>query len=191
MVRILLVRPGATPFDDQGRMKGCLDMPLSDNGRLQVAKTASALSQESLDWIFTAPCESAQTMAAELAKSRKTKVKVVDAFRNIDHGLWHGKLIEEVRRQLPRLFKLGQEDGESVCPPGGESFDAAKTRVTKTLRKLVKRHESEAIALVIPDPLASLVRGMLQGEALEDLWRAECDAGTWEAMDVGLPLALA
>lgn len=29
IARVLLIRPGATEFDDQGRIKGSLDMPLS------------------------------------------------------------------------------------------------------------------------------------------------------------------
>ena len=29
---VLLVRPGATEFDEQGRMKGSLDMPMSEKG---------------------------------------------------------------------------------------------------------------------------------------------------------------
>ncbi len=34
--RVLLIRPGATDFDDQGRIKGSLDMPMSERGRQQV-----------------------------------------------------------------------------------------------------------------------------------------------------------
>jgi broad specificity phosphatase PhoE len=188
MVRILLVRPGATPFDDQGRIKGSLDMPLSDKGRTQVAETAHALSHECFDVIYVAPCESAQSTARELAKCRRTKIKTVMEFRNVDHGLWHGKLIDEVRRQLPRVFRLGQEDGEAVCPPGGESCAVAKARAKKALLKIVKRHKGDSVALVIPDPMASVVRGMLQGVCLEDLWQAECDAGGWEAVDVAVPV---
>ena len=31
--QVLLIRPGATDFDDQGRIKGTLDMPMSERGR--------------------------------------------------------------------------------------------------------------------------------------------------------------
>ena len=42
--RVLLVRPGATDFDDQGRIKGTLDMPMSERGRQQVNSLAEQLS---------------------------------------------------------------------------------------------------------------------------------------------------
>ncbi len=185
MVRIILVRPGATPFDDQGRIKGCLDMPLSDNGKHQVARVADALADEELHVIYTAPCESAVDTAETIAARRGTKVKTIDAFRNLDHGLWHGKLIDELRRQLPRVFRQGQELGESVCPPGGETCDAARARVSKALRKIIRRERDATVALVIPEPLATIVRGMLHGQPLVDLWEAECDSGTWESLEVG------
>ncbi len=191
MVRIILVRPGATPFDDQGRIKGCMDMPLSDNGKHQVAKAADALATEPMQTIYSAPCESALETAQALSLGRGAKIKVVEAFRNIDHGLWHGKLIDELRRQLPRVFRQGQELGESVCPPGGETFDSARCRVTKALRKILKKEQSTTVVLVIPDPLASVVRGMFQGENLADLWGAECDSGRWESLDVAAVPAFA
>lgn len=183
MFRIVLVRPGATDFDDQGRMKGCLDMPLSDCGREQVERVATELAGVELNGIFTSPCQSARETANRLATGRSTRVKVIDCFRNIDHGLWHGKLIDEVRRNQPRVYRQGQDSPTTVCPPGGETIQAAQERVLKALRKLVKRSASGVIALVIPDPLASVVQSMLEGEEMRDLWSAETDAAQWELIE--------
>ena len=43
--RVLLIRPGATDFDDQGRIKGSLDMPMSERGREQVNSLTEQLAQ--------------------------------------------------------------------------------------------------------------------------------------------------
>ena len=40
MLKILLIRPGVTDFDEQGRIKGTLDIPLNENGTAQVAQTS-------------------------------------------------------------------------------------------------------------------------------------------------------
>ncbi len=186
MFRIVLVRPGATDFDDQGRMKGCLDMPLSDCGRVQVERIASELAGVELSSIFTAPCQSARETATRLAAGRLARVKVIECFRNIDHGLWHGKLIDEVRRNQPRLYRQGQDSPVSVCPPGGETIQQAKDRVIKALRKLVKRSASGVVALVIPDPLASVVQSILENEEMRDLWAAETDAAGWELIEAAV-----
>jgi len=184
--KIVLVRPGATDFDDQGRMKGCLDMPLSDTGRQQVGRIAEELAVVKLSSIFTAPCQSARETASALAMGRTARVKVIECFRNIDHGLWHGKLIDELRRTQPRLYRQGQDSPDSVRPPGGETIQEAKDRVLKAVRKVVKRSTSGAIALVIPDPLASVVQSILEGEEMRDLWSAETDAAHWELIEAAI-----
>ena len=71
MTRVLLVRPGATDFDDQGRMKGSLDMPLSDGGVKQAESLARELATTRVRTIFSSPCESAQQTAQQLAEKQK------------------------------------------------------------------------------------------------------------------------
>lgn len=183
MSRVVLVRPGATDFDDQGRMKGCLNMPLSECGREQVERIAAELANLELDEIVTAPCESAIETATRLAKGRSVKVRIVECFRNVDHGLWHGKLIEEVRRTQPKVYKQGQESPINLCPPGGETIQQAKDRVVKAIKKVTKRSSGATVALVIPDPLASIVHSVLEGEDIRDLWKSETDAAQWELIE--------
>lgn len=188
MSRVVLVRPGATDFDDQGRMKGCLNMPLSECGREQVERIAAELADLEIDEIVTAPCESAIETATRLAKGRSVmgrsvKVRIVECFRNVDHGLWHGKLIEEVRRTQPKVYKQGQESPLNLCPPGGETIQQAKDRVVKAIKKVTKRSGGGTIALVIPDPLASIVHSILEGDEMRDLWKSETDAAQWELIE--------
>ncbi|MEM9586735.1 MAG: histidine phosphatase family protein [Planctomycetota bacterium] len=181
--RVLLVRPGATEFDDQGRIKGSLDMPLSDHGKQQVSALAEELASIRLKTIYSAPAESAVYTAERLAKPRDLKVKVVDGLRNVDHGLWHGKLIEEVKRNQPKVYRCGIDSPDEVCPPNGESIRDARARVLKSLRKLVRKGRDEVIALVIPDPMATVVQSVLSGDELCDLWKSETDHGDWQLIE--------
>lgn len=181
--KVVLIRPGATSFDEQGRMKGNLDMPLSERGREQAENLAEELAGIRLDAVYHAPCESAGETAAMLVEGRDLRPKVIDAFRNIDHGLWHGKLIDEIRRNQPRLYRSGAENPETVCPPGGESMQQAATRVMKVIRRMLRKSRNQVIALVIPDPLASLVAAHLNGEAMPDIWKVETDAGGWQLIE--------
>jgi broad specificity phosphatase PhoE len=184
MLRFVLIRPGSTEFDEQGRIKGTLDMPLSAGGAGQVARAVIELNGMALDCIYTSPCQSAQQSATLLAVGRDAKVKVLDKLENIDHGLWHGKLIEEFRQRQPRLYRQGQDNPESLCPPGGEALSAAKERVAALVAWMNKKHRQGVVALVVPEPLASVVRCVLEHSGLGDLWKAECDAGQWELIDI-------
>ncbi len=183
MCNVVVVRPGATLFDEQERIKGSLDIPLSEQGQAQVVRVANELERFPIAYVYSGPCESAQETAKEIAEHVRAKWKVCDCFRNLDHGLWEGKTIEEVRRQQPKLFRQVQENPRSFCPPGGETIADAERRISKLLAKLCKKHADETIAVVIPDPLASLVANRLLETDFRDMWEAEQDDGTWEMID--------
>lgn len=183
MCNIVVVRPGSTIFDEQERIKGSLDMPLSASGIEQVHRVASEMAGLPISTVYCGPCESAQSTAREIAEQTKAKWKVCDCFRNLDHGLWQGKLVDEVKRQQPRLFKQLQENPRAFCAPGGESVAEAEARVDKMLAKLCKKHANETIAVVIPEPLASLVAHKLKATDIQDVWKSEQDDGSWEMID--------
>ena len=67
-------------------------------------------------------------------------------------------LIEDVKRKQPKVFRQWQEQPEIVCPPEGEMLSEAHERVQAALTKMLKKHKEGTIALVIPEPLASLVQ---------------------------------
>lgn len=184
MLRIVLIQPGSTEFDEQGRIKGSLDLPLSLNGAGQVALAARQLSQEPIEAIYASPNQSALQTADAIAENRKARVRRLEKLRNIDHGLWHGKLIEEVKQNQPKIYRLGQDNPEAFCAPEGESVAAARQRAQLVLTKLIKKHKSGTVALVVPEPLASVVRGLLQMHAMQDVWKAEQDCGIWTLIEV-------
>lgn len=183
MCNVVVVRPGATLFDEEERIKGCLDIPLSDNGKEQVQRVACSLEKLPISTVYCGPCESAQLTGRQIAEHLSVKLKVCDCFSNIDHGLWQGKRIDEVRRQQPKLFKQVQDNPRSFCPPGGETLNEAEARVEKLLLKICKKHANQTIAIVVPDPLATLVANRLKDTDFEDMWKAEQDDGRWELID--------
>lgn len=191
MLQLVVVRPGATDFDEQGRIKGALDVPLNANGELQVARTAEEISQLDIDAVYSAPCEYAEQTARVLADPRQLKIRLVPSFRNLDHGLWEGKLIAEVKQNQPRVYRLWQEHPETICPPDGESVRSAQERVREALRKIARRHPRGVVALVVPEPLASIVEWCVEHRKIEDLWKVECSSGCWEMLEVASPKVLA
>lgn len=183
MCNVVVVRPGSTVFDDEDRIKGSLDMPLSPSGQEQVHRIASEMAKFPIAFIYSAPCESAQSTAREIAEQTKSRWKICDCFRNLDHGLWQGKLVDDLKRQQPRLFKQLQENPRAFNPPGGETIAEAEARVEKMLSKLCKKHSDETIAIVVSEPLATLVANKLKDTELQDVWKSEQDDGKWEIID--------
>ena len=192
MVAIALIRPGSTAFDDEGRIKGCLNFPLSCVGEDQVQHCSEQLEQAltadgkgvRLDTIYCAPCDSARQTAEAVARRCGSKVRVVDCFKNLDQGLWQGRTIDELRRLQPTVYRRFQEEPLTFCPPGGESMEAAGCRVRRMLNKLIRRHRDEAVGIVVPEPLASIVRYLLDRREIGDPWKAEQDHANWEIISL-------
>lgn len=191
MIEVLLIRPGSTTFDHEGRIKGSLDIPLSAEGEAQADALSRSLAEVKLDCLYVAPCESALRSAERIGDRNFCKQKTLDCLRNLNHGLWQGKLVSEVRRLQPKVYRQFQEHPADVCPPQGETVQAAHDRVTAMIAKLKKRHNGGRIGLIVPQPMAAIVRYALVGGSLGDLWESELDFGTYETLAIEPQQALA
>jgi broad specificity phosphatase PhoE len=190
MFRILLIRPGTTDYDQQGRIQGTLDIPLCEEGRREVDAAVESLRDQPLDAIYASPSQSAKQTADALGNLLSIKPKTLDKLHNLNQGLWQGMLVDDVKKKQPKVYRQWQEQPETVCPPQGETVSAAKERVQAVVAKLMKKHKSEGVvALVVPEPLASVVLNVLRHDGLGDLWQRKPEAGSWVVLDV-LPQAV-
>jgi broad specificity phosphatase PhoE len=190
MLQVVLIQSGATEFDEQGRIKGTLDIPLSEMGALQVARTCEELAGHPIQAIYSAPGQCSVKTAEAIAHGRDSKLTTVDTLMNLDHGLWHGKLIQEVKQQQPKVYRQWQDHPETVCPPQGEPFQDALERVRKAMKKILKKHDNGMIAIVVPEPITSIVRSMLSDAKISDMWKVESNGGNWERIEVGPEFAV-
>ena len=71
-------------------------------------------------------------------------------------------LFDDVKSKQPKVFRQWQERPDTVCPPEGETLREATDRLKAAIAKLTKKHKSGTIALVLSQPLASVLRCMLQ-----------------------------
>ncbi len=188
MTQILLIRPGATEYDQQGRVQGTLDIPLCEDGRQEVAAMVVELRDRPISAIYASPVQSAVQTADALAAAFDLKAKTLDKLENLDQGLWQGMLVDEVKTKQPKVYRQWQEQPEMVCPPQGETLGAAKLRVQAALAKALKKQKpEELVAIVAPEPLASVLRNVLGHEGWGDLWRSASGAPRWELLNVPEP----
>jgi probable phosphoglycerate mutase len=185
MVQVLLIRPGATEYDQQGRVQGTLDVPLCEDGRQEVEKMVDELRDQPVTALYVSPCQAATQTADALAVALNVKPKTIDKLQNLNQGLWQGLLVDEVKAKQPRVYKQWQEQPETVCPPQGETLGAARQRVQAALAKLLKKHKPEGLlAIVAPEPLASVIRNVLGHGEWGDLWHCANAKARWQLIDV-------
>ena len=161
MTQVVLIRPGATAYDEQDRVQGVLDIPLSDRGRAEVAALVARLAEpcpeRPLAALYCGPGESVVRTAEAVGKALGLRPKRIDDLRNLDQGLWQGLQLGEIKRRNLKVFRQWLDDPVTVCPPQGETIESALERVKQALRPLIKRHHDEAIGLVVGEPIAQLI----------------------------------
>jgi phosphoserine phosphatase len=185
MVRVLLIRAGATEYDQQGRVQGTLDVPLCEDGRQEIEKMVEELRGQPVTAIYASPGQSAEQTAEALGLALNLKTKTIDKLQNLNQGLWQGLLVDEVKTKQPRVYRQWQEQPETVCPPQGETLGLARQRVQAALAKLLKKHKTDGVlAIVSPEPLASVIRNVLGQDDWGDLWHCANVKSRWQMIDV-------
>jgi probable phosphoglycerate mutase len=141
-LRIAFIRHGPTQWNDEGRLQGRQDIPLSEAGRLRM----SALRPP-------AGFESARAYVSPLSRARETArlLGLADAVvdeRLSEHGWgsWEGLTRDEIlaRDGQDAFERAGR--GIDFTPKGGESTRELMARVGAFLGDVAK-DESDAIAV--------------------------------------------
>jgi broad specificity phosphatase PhoE len=188
MAQVLLIRPGATLYDEQHRVQGVLDIPLSERGTAEATRLAEALAETQdsagLTALYCGPGESVVRTAEIIGKALGLRPRRIDEFRNLDQGLWQGLQIDEIKRRNTKLFRQWIEDPRTICPPQGETIEDALERVKTAIKPLVRRHQDgEFFALVVGEPLARLVSCCLRRDPRPQL-DDQLPCCGWERIDI-------
>lgn len=170
---LIVIRAGATDYDETGRIRGTLALPLSSTGAAEARLAARLLAARSPDALYASTDACARETARAVGAACGLRPRRILNLANLDQGLWQGMLVDEIRDKQPRLYRQWQDNPWAVAPPEGELLEEACLRVEAALDTLVRRHPAGRIALVVPQPLDRIVRWIVSGESMGDLWGGE------------------
>jgi len=184
MTTVVLIRPGATDYDEQNRIQGTLDLPLSARGVQEIAELAEALRAVPVEALYCCCGASCIESAKAIGKAIGLRPRKLDALHNLNQGLWQGLQVDEVRRKHPRVYRQWCEAPTTVCPPGGETISDAHERVRRALAPILKRNRGKVVGLIVPRTLAGIVRCYLQNRDLAHVWDGSDSDARWELIEV-------
>ena len=187
-LQFLLVRAGSTDLDNQNRILGSLDVPLSPSGELEIELTAKELGELKIKAIYSSAGLAARQTGKILSRNGKIKLRVEEKLTNLDCGLWHGKSIDELRETQPTLFRQWKDHPEFVLPPQGESFSHVRGRVSALLSKICRKHKSGLIVIVAPNPLLGIIRCEIESKPLSESQQQSTKCGGWELVELLEPV---
>ncbi|WP_195682609.1 histidine phosphatase family protein [Alkalibacter mobilis] len=134
-VEIYALRHGHTLWNQDNKIQGITDIPLSPQGILQARSKILEIKSLPVEKILTSPLKRAWDTAKIINSDRKLPIESEPSLREVSFGKWEGLTWEEVKKNYSPLF-INNTTGY-VNPPGGESFEDAQIRISKFLKELM------------------------------------------------------
>jgi len=141
---LFVVRHGRTPMDKAGRSDGYLDLPMSDEGRLQMVETQQQLKNIEFKEIHSSDLKRAHESAHIIAKPRDLKVTQHKQFRPWNLGKLAGTPKQPNRPQVE--WYLNNPDRR---PPEGDSIDEFRKSFRPAFKALLARAKQHGPILVV------------------------------------------
>ena len=185
MGSILLAAAGATEWDEERRLQGSRSLPLSERGREQVREVAEQLGVMPLRAVYTGSSRHCLESARILAHGRRrVRVRCLDAFAEVNQGLWEGLRLDEIERRYASSYRAWLADPKAVRPPDGETVAQAFERVRQAIGWVVRHHRDQLVAIVAPRLLRALIQCCLRGRGPEAVWDLYREDAQWEVFSV-------
>ena len=146
--RVFLVRHGATTLSNEDRFAGATDVPLGDDGRMQVERLSARLAAAPLTAAYCSPMRRTVETAQIIASPHDLSLQFVDALREIDHGRWEGRRRADVQAEFPEEYGAWEHDPFTCAPLGGESGLHVLARALPAMEQIVRRHLGESVLIV-------------------------------------------
>jgi broad specificity phosphatase PhoE len=161
-----LVRSGETTWDEQDRLRGDEDLPLSKAGR---AATTEAFGRAA-GLPFPRPAVFHHAMDQAAAETARIAASVLggrcrgdDELADPALGVLAGLSIPELRDRFERRARQWEEDPSDLVPPEGEPIADARVRIIEAVVNVVRKRPS-AVGIVVHGLGAGLLRAALAGQ---------------------------
>ena len=184
--RIFLVRHGETNWNKEGRFQGQIDIPLNNNGKDQANKAFEYLKDINFNKAFSSsmnrPYETAKLI---LQKNNNLKIIKLDSLVEINHGLWEGKLEQEIKEEWPILLEDWHDKPEKVIMPEGESIKDVSDRSVKAFEDICfsQKHNDKTL-LVAHDAVNKTLICNILGLDYSNIWMIKQGNGGITVIDI-------
>ena len=140
---VAFVRHGVTAWNEEGRMQGRRDIPLSARGQAEVRawrvpSRAAGIPPMRMPWVSSPLRRAVET--AEILSGAPPRCE--PALIEMDWGEWEGFDLPELRRRHGDAFTRNESAGLDFRPPGGESPRDVQGRVLRWLAAQADEHET-------------------------------------------------
>ncbi len=144
-----IVRHGETLFNQQGRIQGQCDSPLSEKGRDQIKALAQRLKAGTYpDLIISSDLGRTKETTAIITSAINRPVVWDARWREVSFGVAEGLTWDQLAAQFPDIAERWRQHDWDVLVPGGESRRAVLRRLEDALLDHLKHYQGQRVMVV-------------------------------------------
>ncbi len=161
--RLLLVRHGQSTWNDEGRIQGQLDPPLSELGRTQARRLAERMAGRRLGGFYCSDLGRARETAVIIAEELGVEPTPLAELREVALGVWEGMTAAEIAERYPREWAEWRAHPSWDVAPASEGVEAFEGRVRAVIERLFEEHPHEDVLVVTHGGVIQVVLGDVVG----------------------------
>jgi probable phosphoglycerate mutase len=184
---LCLIQCGQSTWDQENRVHGSTDLPLSETGRADIM-AAAARMEPARGPVHHGPDEAAAETARIIAAAMRCRTRAVEELADPNLGLLEGLTERDFAERFPRRHRQWQEDPLNLSPPEGEDLADARARIFAAVARILRRGRGEEVFLVLHTLGAGFLRCWLADRPSRELWELVRDRPAVERYALTAPM---
>ena len=147
-VRLIFIRHGSSTWNEEQRIQGQLDPPLSASGEVQAARLGERLRNLEPAGFYSSDLSRAASTAAAIATRNGCQPTFLPGLREIALGEWEGLSRNEIKAAYPAQWERWRARPSWDIVPGAEGTAPFEERVGAVLDTITERHRTGQVLIV-------------------------------------------
>lgn len=135
VTRFGLIRHAQTVWNQEKKIQGHSDSPLTADGERQASSWGKILEQFAFNRLLTSDTGRALETAKKINAVLKIQLIIDPRLREQDWGHWVGKTTSQIQTEAPLALDGQINAGWGFCPPGGEDRRKVSARSQEALQE--------------------------------------------------------
>ena len=144
----MLIRHGQSTWNQEHRIQGQLDPPLSELGRRQAALLGSRLAARRFAGLYASDLKRAFETAEVIGAAIHLEPEPRTSLREVFLGEWEGLTSDEIAERYPKAWASWVEEPDWDVVPGGERQAAFDRRVAAAMDDILRLHPHGDVLVV-------------------------------------------
>lgn len=163
MKTVYFVRHGETRFNQEQRLQGWNDSPLSELGEAQVGKVSKSLIPLGIRRALISPLGRARQTASIIQAELGIELEPIDDLREVSFGVFEGNRLDQLNELFPGLWEQRQADKWNYRPPMGEANKDAVPRAQAVVKRIEDWPEAEPALIIAHFAINRIILAQLAG----------------------------